>query len=169
MRRYAAPAILALTKTAPPSDRHESIAVDREMTNRTFENFEGYHEGDITYCVDPTSDDFFPVRVVKIGRKFADVESLKFELTTRVAPEFDIEKKNRRFLRPRLPPHARFGGCDERTVNTERASSQELRLLPTHYGTNTGAKIKQCHKETPELWPLPTGIVCERFFKEINM
>jgi hypothetical protein len=69
-------------------------------------------------------------------------------------------------VRPRLPPHARFGGCDERTVNAERASVQELRLLPYHYCTYTCDRIRQRNKENPELWPLPTGIVYERWFKE---
>lgn len=133
---------------------------------KTFDDFEGYREGDITYCVDPANDEFFPVIVVKIGRQFVDVESLNAELTTPVASEFDNHRENRRFLRPKLPPRARFGGCDERTVNTERVSGQELRLLPFHYGTYTGGKIKQRNQEAPELWPLPTGVVYERWFKQ---
>ncbi|MGE3409951.1 MAG: hypothetical protein AB7I37_24255 [Pirellulales bacterium] len=137
------------------------------MPKHTFDDFEAYSEGDITYCVDPASDDFFPVRVVKIGRKFADVESLNFNLTALVAPEFDADKKNRRFVRPKLPSRARFGGCDERTVNAERRSGQELRLLPFHYGTYTVGKNKERNKESPELWPLPTGIVRERWFKDV--
>jgi hypothetical protein len=136
------------------------------MTKRPSDDFEGYRDGDITYCVDPATDEFFPVRVVKIGRNFVDVESLNTILTTRVAPEFDSDKENRRFLRPKLPPHARFGGCDERTVNSERVSGQELRLLPFHYGTYTGRRIKERHLKDSELWPLPTGIVFERWFKE---
>ncbi len=136
------------------------------MTKGMFDDFEGYREGDITYCVDPASDDFFPVRIVKIGRKFADVESLNADLTSKVAPEFDTEKKNRRFARPKLPPHARFGGYDERTVNAGRISGQELRLLPSHYATHTGRKIERLNKENSTLWPLPTGIVYERWFKD---
>ena len=135
------------------------------MTKRVPDKFEGYREGDITYCVDPATDDFFPVRVVKIARQFADVESLNPELTMRVAPKFDAEKTNRRFVRPKLPPQARFGGCDERTINAERESVQELRLLPFHYLTYTCGKIRRRHEENPELWPLPTGIVYERWFK----
>jgi hypothetical protein len=130
------------------------------------DEFEGYTVGDITYCVDPASDNCFPVRIVKIGRKFADVESISPQLTNEVTTAFDADKKNRRFLRPKLPSHARFGGCDERIVNTERESGQELRLLPFHYGTYTGGKIKERHKEDPSLWPLPTGVVYERWFKE---
>jgi hypothetical protein len=137
-----------------------------EMPNRTIDDLEGYRQGDITYCVDPATDEFFPVRVVKIGRQFADVESLNSDLTTQVSPEFDSEQKNRRFLRLRLPPQARFGGYDERTVNAERVSGQELRLLPFHYGTYTVRKIKQRHQQDAQLWPLPTGIVFERWFKE---
>lgn len=100
------------------------------MTTPKLDDFEGYRAGDITYCVDPASDEFFPVRIVKIGRRFADTESLDAELTARVAPDFDAERKNRRFVRPKLPSFARFGGCDERTLNAERLSGQELRLLP---------------------------------------
>jgi hypothetical protein len=137
-----------------------------EMPKRTIDEFEGYREGDITYCVDAATDEFFPVRVMKIGRRFIDVESLNHDLTTQVAPEFDAEKENRRFLRPKLPSHARFGGYDERTLNAERDSGQELRLLPFHYGTYTGRKIKQRHQQDAQLWPLPTGTVFERWFKE---
>jgi len=136
------------------------------MTKTDVDSFEGYREGDITYCVDPASGHFFPVRVVKIGRKFVDVESLSCELTKQVAPEFDAAGKNRRFVRPKLPARARFGGGDERTVNTERVSEPELRLLPVHYATLTNGKIKQLNKENPELWPLPTGIIYERWFKD---
>jgi len=139
------------------------------MTKPPADEFEGYREGDITYCVDPAGDEFFPVRVVKIGRKFVDVESLNPELTTPVAPEFDADAANRRFVRPKLPPRARFGGCDERTVNTGRVSGEELRLLPFHYGTLTGRKIKDLHRQAPDLWPLPTGIVYERWFKDIDL
>jgi hypothetical protein len=135
------------------------------MSKRVAEEFEGYREGDITYCIDPSTDDFFPVRVVKIARQFADVESLHPELSMRVAPQFDAERTNRRFVRPRLPRQARFGGCDERTINAARESVQELRLLPSHYGTHTCEKIRQRHQANPELWPLPTGLVYERWFK----
>ncbi|UUO08687.1 hypothetical protein M4951_10290 [Blastopirellula sp. J2-11] len=130
------------------------------------DEFEGYTVNDITYCVDPATDKFFPVRIVKIGRKFADVESINPQLTNDVTVDFETDKKNRRFLRPQLPRHARFGGCEERIVNTERNSGQELRLLPFHYGTYTGGKIKELHKDYPELWPLPTGLVYERWFKD---
>ncbi len=61
------------------------------MKKKTLDDFEGYREGDITYCVDPANDEFFPVRVVKIGRQFADVESLNADLTMKVAPEFDAD------------------------------------------------------------------------------
>jgi hypothetical protein len=136
------------------------------MTKRTSDDFEGYRDGDITYCVDPATDEFFPVRVLRIGHNFIDVESLNPVLTMQVATEFDSEKKNRRFLRPRLPSNSRFGGCDERTVNRERVSGQELRLLPFHYNTFTGSKIKQRHLTDSGLRPLPTGTVYERWFKE---
>lgn len=132
------------------------------------DHFEGYREGDVTSCIDPSSDEFFPVRIAKIGRKFADAESLNADLTKQVAPGFDAEKLNRRFLRPKLPPHARFGGCDERIANAERVSGQELRLLPFHYGTYTVRKIKERHRANAALWPLPTGIVFERWFKDME-
>ena len=136
------------------------------MAKRTIDDFEGYLAGDITYCVDPATDEFFPVRIVSISRRFADVESLDADLTSLVAPEFDGEPANRRFLRPKLPATSRFGGCDERLVNTGRASGQELRLLPFHYWTYTGSKIKERNQADPARWPLPTGIVYERWFKE---
>ena len=131
-------------------------------------DFDGYRNGDITYCVDPATHHFFPVRVVKIGRKFADVESLNSALTVEVAPDFDSEKRHRRFVRPELSPGARFGADDERAVNTERVPGQELRLPPCHYGTYTGRKIKELHKLNPGLWQLPTGVVYERWFKDMN-
>jgi hypothetical protein len=132
------------------------------------DDFEGYREGDITYCVDPKTHEFFPVRVVKIGRRFLDVESLDDELADAVATEFRMDRKNRRFVRPRLPSHARFGGSDERTVNSERVSGQELRLLPFHYATYTNDTIRERHAENSVRWPLPTGIVHERWFKDVG-
>lgn len=127
--------------------------------------FEGYCLGDITYCIDPGTNAFFPVKIVKVGRKFLDVVALDSELAALVSPEFHLDPKNRRFLRPKLPPRARFGGCDERTVNAERVSGQELRLLPFHYGTYTGNDIISRHATDPARWPLPTGEVYERWFR----
>ena len=40
---------------------------DKPMANE----FEGYRLNDITYCIDPKTKDFFPVRVVKVGRRFS--------------------------------------------------------------------------------------------------
>jgi len=129
------------------------------------EEFEGYCLDDITYCIDPKSNDFFPVRVVKVGRRFLDVVALNDELAVAIAPEFNAERKNRRFLRPKLPGAAQFGGFDERTVNAERGSGQELRLLPVHYWTHTGNAIIERNADDPATWPIPTGIVYERWFK----
>ncbi|MHC5539576.1 hypothetical protein ACYOEI_15265 [Singulisphaera rosea] len=131
------------------------------------DEFEGYRLNDITYCIDPRTSDFFPVRVVKLGRKFLDVEPLDNELATSIAPEFKSDKGNRRFLRPKLPSDSRFGGCDERTVNAERLTGQELRILPYHYWTYTGNEIIERHKEDPTRWPMPTGVVYERWFKRV--
>lgn len=130
------------------------------------EEFEGYRTGDVTYCVDPTTNAFFPVRVVNVARQFLDVEPVDPELADRVSPEFKAEESNRRFASPRLPPMSRFGGCDERTVNMDRASGPELRLLPVHYATVTGAEIRKLHQAEPECWPLPTGTIFERWFKD---
>jgi hypothetical protein len=130
------------------------------------DDFEGYRVGDITYCVDPETKGLFPVRVVRIGRAFLDVESLDDELTEAVAPRFATGKENRRFLRPRLPAHARFGGCDERIVNAERVSGQELRLLPVHYATYANRAIRAHNAENPARWPLPSGAVYERWFRD---
>jgi hypothetical protein len=60
---------------------------------------------------------------------------------------------------------SRIGGCDERTVNTGRVSGQELRILPYHYWTHTGDAIIERNVIDPNKWPLPTGIVYERWFK----
>lgn len=129
--------------------------------------FEGYSLNDITYCLDAKTNEFFPVRVVKVGRNFLDVVAHNDEQAGRIAPEFLTDKKNRRFLRPKLPSHSRFGGCDERTINSARVSGQELRLLPYHYWTYTGNAIIERHASDPEQWPIPTGIVYERWFKMI--
>jgi hypothetical protein len=132
------------------------------------DDFDGYCVGDITYCVDPETQGLFPVRVVKIGRAFLDVEALDEDLTDAVAPQFATSKENRRFVRPRLPGLARFGGCDERIVNAKRVSGQELRLLPVHYATYANCTIRARNAEDPARWPLPSGAVYERWFKVVS-
>jgi hypothetical protein len=127
--------------------------------------FEGYCLNDITYCIDPKTNDFFAIRVVKVGRKFLDVVSLNDRLTLTIAPEFNTEQKNRRFICPKLPNISRFGGFDERIVNAERESGQELRILPFHYWTDIGNAIIERNADEPEVWPIPTGIVYDRWFK----
>src|SRR6185436_20099132 len=134
---------------------------DKPMANE----FEGYRLNDITYCIDPKTKDFFPVRVVKVGRRFFDVVALHDDLAMAIAPDFNVERKNRRFVCPKLPNRSRFGGFDERTVNTERISGQELRILPYHYWTYTGDAIIERNAADPSKWPMPTGIVYERWFK----
>lgn len=134
--------------------------------SKAAEEFEGYRFGDITCCIDPATNEIFPVRVVNVERRSLDVEALNCNLSDVVSPEFKSENANRRFFRPKLPSMARFGGCDERTVNSDRVSGQELRLLPIHYGTYTGAEIKKRHLQDPERWPLPTGTIYERWFTE---
>lgn len=128
------------------------------------DEFDGYRLGDVTYAVDPATQDFFPVRVAKVGRRFVDVTPLGDDRAGG-APEFLAEKSNRRFVRPKLPARARFGGCDERLVNADRAAGPELRLLPAHYATYTNRDIWRRHGEDPGRWPLPTGVVFERWFK----
>jgi hypothetical protein len=136
------------------------------MNNPIAGKFEGYCLNDITYCVNPKTNDFFPVRVVKVGRGFFDVTAINDRLALAIAPEFNSERKNRRFVRPKLPNKSRFGGFDERTVNTERVSGDELRILPFHYWTYTGNAIIERHAGDAENWPIPTGIVYERWFKQ---
>jgi len=130
------------------------------------DEFEGYRLRDITYCIDPVTNRFFPVRVVMVERQSLVVEPLDIELSSLVSPELILESANRTFSRPKLPASSRFGGCDERVVNTNRVSGQELRLLPFHYGTYTGDEIKKLHASDPARWPLPTGTVYERWFKD---
>ncbi|MGV3719459.1 MAG: hypothetical protein ACO1SX_01005 [Actinomycetota bacterium] len=130
------------------------------------DEFEGYRVGDITYCLVVDTTDCFPVRIAKVGQRFLDAVPLHEDPSDAEAPEFRALQANRRFQRPKLPSWSRFGGCDERPVNSARESGPELRLLPTHYATTTGAVIRKRHAADPERWPLPTGLVYERWFKE---
>jgi hypothetical protein len=138
---------------------------DSQPTKPEADEFEGYRLNDITYCIDPRTKDFFPVRVVRIGRRFFDVVAFDDDLAKAIAPEFSRERKNRRFVSPKLPSMSRFGGCDERTINSGRVSCQELRILPYHYWTNTGDEIIERNLEDANKWPMPTGTVYERWFK----
>lgn len=130
------------------------------------EEFEGYRIGDITYCVVPNKEEIFPVRVVRLGFNVIEVEPLDAALGEAVCKSFSQERTNRCFRSPRLPNVARFGGWDERPVNSDRKSGSELRLLPAHYATTTGKLIRDRHANDPDRWPLPTGIVYERWFKD---
>lgn len=129
------------------------------------EEFEGYRVGDITYCVVRQTEDFFPVKVIRLGFNVIEVEALS-DVCRDVCEAFLEARLNRCFQSPSLPAAARFGGFDERPVNAARESGPELRLLPCHYATTTGKAIRQRHEEDPDSWPLPTGIVFERWFKE---
>ncbi|TWT29797.1 hypothetical protein KOR42_55000 [Thalassoglobus neptunius] len=129
------------------------------------EEFEGYHVGDITYCIVCQTEDFFPVKVVRLGFNVIEVEAHSTDICRDVCEMFLEERLNRCFQSPTLPSVARFGGFDERPVNTARRSGPELRLLPYHYRTTTVKVICQHHKNDPESWPLPTGTVFERWFK----
>ena len=111
----------------------------------------------------PGSDAFFPVRVVVVGKRFLDVEALDAAQADAMAVEFQQASANRRFERPALSAMARFGGCDERPVNSGRESGPELRLLPTHYGTTTARLIREKHAADPDRWPLPTGLAARWF------
>lgn len=128
--------------------------------------FEGYRVGDVTYCVIAGSTECFPVRVIKVGKRFLEIAPFDDELCGGASVELGSTAADRRFQRPRLPPSARFGGWDERLVNASRNSGPELRLLPTHYGTTTGNLIREHHARDPDRWPLPTGQVFERWFKD---
>ncbi len=130
------------------------------------EEFEGYRVGDITYCIVRETEDFFPVKVVRLGFNVIEVEALSTEICRDVCETFLDERLNRCFQSPSLPAVSRFGGFDERPVNAARQSGPELRLLPSHYATTTGKVIRQRHKDDPHNWPLPTGTVLERWFKD---
>lgn len=130
------------------------------------EEFEGYRVGDITYCIVSNAEAFFPVRVIRLGFNVIEVEALSAEISRSVCETFLEERLNRCFQSPSLPAVARFGGFDERPVNAARRSGPELRLLPYHYATTSGATIRQRHAEDPITWPLPTGTVFERWFKD---
>lgn len=130
------------------------------------EEFEGYRVGDITYCIIRQTDDFFPVKIVRLGFNLIEAEALSTEICRDVCETFLEERLNRCFQTPSLPAAARFGGSDERPVNAVRRSGPELRLLPCHYGTTTVKVIRQRHKDDPKSWPLPTGTVFDRWFKD---
>ncbi|MCC2672303.1 MAG: hypothetical protein K0Q72_4775 [Armatimonadetes bacterium] len=129
------------------------------------EEFDGYRPGDVTYCVLPDSELFFPVRVSRITRSYLEVIPLHERGGEDISPTFEAGVENRRFRRPKLPPSARFGGCDERLVNSKRVDGVELRLLPTHYATFTNVRIRELHQIDPDRWPLPTGLIYERWFR----
>ncbi len=124
----------------------------------------GYRTGDITYCVTPNTLDCFPVRVDRLGSGYLEV-SLLTELGS-AYPEFLNDASSRRFFYPALSPGARFGGEDERLVNSRRKSGPELRLLPVHYATETLDLIRERHAAAPDRWPLPTGLLFERWFQK---
>ncbi len=130
------------------------------------EEFEGYRVSDITYCIVRKTEDFFPVKVVRLGFNVIEVEALSTDVCRVACETFFEERLNRCFQSPSLPAVARFGGFDERPVNAARQSGPELRLLPYHYGTTTGTAIRQRHENDPHMWPLPTGTVYERWFKD---
>jgi hypothetical protein len=142
----------------PPDGASSSTPADEE--------FEGYRVGDITYCVVRQTEEFFPVRVVRLGFNVIEVAAIAPEMCRNVCETFLEERLNRCFQSPSLPAVARFGGFDERPVNSARQSGPELRLLPSHYATTTGKAIRQRHADDPNRWPLPTGTVFERWFKD---
>jgi hypothetical protein len=123
-----------------------------------------YALGDITYCVIARTTEFFAVRIARLGNGYLDVQLLGEPAS---APaEFMEDDANRRFYFPALSPHSRFGGEDERLVNSQRASGPELRLLPVHYLTTTLNLIRERHAADPDHWPLPTGLLLERWFNQ---
>ena len=130
------------------------------------EKFEGYRAGDLTYVVVVSTEALFPVRVARLGFNVVEVEPLSEELCHEVCADFLDDRLNRCFQSARGPTLARFGGSDERLGNFSRASGPELRLLPHHYATPTIQAIRTLHAENPQAWPLPTGAVYERWFKD---
>jgi hypothetical protein len=129
-----------------------------------FENVGGYLVGDVTYCVIPNAMDCFPVRVDNLGIGYLDIVPMVDEGSTYA--KFMREASNRRFFYPALSPGARFGGEDERLVNSERKSGPELRLLPVDYATKTLDLIRERHAADPLRWPLPTGLIFEQWFRD---
>jgi hypothetical protein len=124
----------------------------------------GYCTGDITYCVTPNTPDCFPVRVERLGNGYLEVRLLTDE--NNAPPEFLNDASNRRFFYPALSPGARLGGEDERLVNSQRKSGPELRLLPVDYASTTLDLIWERHVADPNRWPLPTGLLFERWFQK---
>lgn len=127
------------------------------------EQLGGYCAGDVTYCQIPETRNVWPVRVTDLARTFLCVEPLN--PGDRAAEEFALRSElNCRFFMPRLVPGSRFGGSDERLVNSSRRDGPELRLLPTHYATTANAVIRELHAQDPVNCPLPTGRVGVNWF-----
>ena len=141
----------------PPEESVETLQTERVG---------GYVVGDVTYCQIPNTVDCFPVRVDGLGNGYLDVVPLAEG--TGASPVFVEEAANRRFFYPTLSPGARFGGEDERLVNSERKSGPELRLLPVDYATKTLSLIRERHAMDPVHWPLPTGLIFERWLQDRN-
>jgi hypothetical protein len=137
---------------------------EKNETGSPPEQVGGYRTGDITYCVTPNTLDCFPVRVERLGHGYLEVSPLTDVDST--SPDFLNDVSNRRFFYPALSPGARFGGEDERLVNSERRSGPELRLLPVEYATKTLDLIRERHTADPGRWPLPTGLLFERWFQK---
>jgi hypothetical protein len=127
----------------------------------------GYRPGDITYCAPPGTAGCFPVRVDRLGNGYLEVTPYAGSATPYPeAPSgFDEETANRRFFYPVLSPGARFGGDDERLVNSQRVSGPELRLLPVTYASVLFDLVRERHATDPARWPLPTGLLFERWFQ----
>lgn len=132
------------------TDEHEQLA--------------GYRVNDVTYCVLEEPEDFFPVSISRLGFNVIEVQPYSVELCQTICEAFLKDRLNRCFSLPTLSPLARFGGSDPRPVNIWRTSGPLLRLLPCDYNTITTQRIKARHSEAPDQWPLPTGMVFDRWF-----
>ena len=146
-------------------DEFDFTIADADALEVPAEECGGYQIGDITYCI-ASKDAFFPVRIIQLGLNAIVTEALDEGQCESICPEYSQHKHNRTFCLLDLPPMARFGGFDERPVNEQRESGPELRLLPTHYGTDIGMAIKEQHATDPDRWPLPTGVQIEQWFKD---
>ncbi len=148
---------------APRAYRFET-PVEESVDGSDAEQIGGYRVGDVTYCVIPGLNDCFPVQVNGLGNGYLDVTPL-VEASS-VYADLMQEAANRRFFYPLLSPGARLGSDDERLANSQRKSGPELRLLPVDYATTTLDLIRARHAADPLHWPLPGGLVFEKWFRE---
>ncbi len=76
---------------------------DQATSNQEDVEFEGLRVGDITYCINPTTDAFFPVKVIRLGFNVIEVDALDEETCRLASDSFLAARRNRCFQVPKMP------------------------------------------------------------------